>query len=77
MLVDKYHLPHNSIRIDEFNHMLFSINIEKDFYYYDELRLMFLKTQIKENKLSIFHPTYDKNLINHSNDEIRKIYQKS
>jgi len=73
-LVDKYHLPHNSIRIDEFNHMLKSIDLSKEYYQYHELRLIFLKKQIEDDVLKVFHPRYDLNLKYHSNPKVIKIY---
>jgi hypothetical protein len=76
-LVQKFHLPHNSIRIDEFYHMLKSIDTSKEFYLYTDLRLLFLQTQIKEDKLRAFHPAYHRNLINHSNNEISDTYKQA
>lgn len=73
---DKYHLPHNSIRVDEFNFMLSCIDLNKEFYYYEDLRLLFLKKQISENKLFEYHPSYDDNLENHSKREIRQLYSR-
>lgn len=76
ILSEKYHLPHNSIRIDEFNHMLESIDLSKKYYIYEELRLLFLHKQIKDDKLKIFHPAYHNNLKNHRFKTIRDIYNK-
>lgn len=76
ILKEKYHLPHNSIRIDEFQYMLSSIDLSKKFYIYKELRLLFLKTQIKDDKLRIFHPAYHRNLMFHKSKSIRDIYNK-
>lgn len=75
MFSEKYHLPHNSIRIDEFNHMLSCIDTEKEYYTYEDLRLLFLQKQIKEKKLEIFHPKYDENLKKHRKKSIRIIYE--
>ncbi len=77
MFEERYHLPHNSVRIDEFNHMLNSIDLNKEYYYYDELRLHFLKSQIKDGTLAVFHPAYHKNLSNHNSLYIRNLYQKA
>ncbi len=74
MLKNKYHLPHNSVRIDEFNHMLKCIDLSKEFYLYEDLRLLFLKSQIADGSLRIFHKQYDTNLSNHDNSSIRRLY---
>lgn len=74
MFSSKYHLPHNAVRIDEFNHMLNSIDLNKEFYTYKELRLLFLQKQIASNKLSDFHNKYDQNLREHRSHIIRGIY---
>ena len=74
VLTQKYHLPHNAIRIDEFNFMLECIDLNKEFYSYKELRLLFLKEQIKQDVLKIFHKKYDSNLKEHLNLQIREIY---
>ncbi len=71
---NKYHLPHNSIRLDEFHHMLRSIDLKKDYYTYEELRLLLLQTQIKDDKFKIFHSTIHKNLLSHQNEDVRKLY---
>lgn len=77
MLEERYHLPHNSVRIDEFKHMLGCIDLSKEYYFYDELRLHFLKSQIKDNTLQVFHPAYHKNLLNHKSGYIRHLYEKA
>lgn len=77
ILSEKFHLPHNSIRIDEFNFMLESIDLSKEYYFYEELRLHFLKSQITSFTLEIFHPKYHLNLLNHPHEEIRYIYKKA
>lgn len=75
-LQEKYHLPHNAIVIDEFNFMLSNIDLNKEFYLYEDLRLLFLQEQIKQNKLKVFHSAYDKNLKWHNNKQIVAIYKK-
>ena len=75
MLSQRYHLPHNSVRIDEFNHMLDSIDLNKEYYFYDELRLEFLKSQITDGSIARFHPAYHKNLSGHSNPYIKTLYE--
>lgn len=73
-LISKYHLPHNAIVVDEFNFMLNSIDLEKDYYFYEDLRMLFLKKEIEENKLSVFHKTYHNNFLNHKYLSIRTLY---
>ncbi len=75
MLTDKYHLPHNAIRIDEFNFMLNSVDLNKDYYFYRDLRMLFLKKQIESNTLKIYHRKYNSNLLNHKDSNVRMIYQ--
>lgn len=77
MLTERYHLPHNSVRIDEFKHMLACIDLTKEYYKYDELRLHFLRSQINDQTLKIFHPAYHKNLLNHKSASIRSLYEKA
>ena len=72
-----YHLPHNSIRIDEFDFMLNSIDCKKEFYTYEELRLHFLKKEIQENVFHQFHPGPHKNLLKHKNEQIRELYKQA
>lgn len=74
MLDKRYHLPHNSVRIDEFLHMLGCVDLSKDYYYYDDLRIHFFRSQIVDKKLSLFHPAYHRNLKNHTSEYIREIY---
>ena len=75
MFSSKYHLPHNAVRIDEFNHMLNSIDLNKEFYTYKELRLLFLQRQIESNTLVVFHKRYDLNLRTHKDSIVRDVYE--
>lgn len=76
-LQEKYHLPHNSIRIDEFYFMLESLDLSKKYYIYEDLRMLFLTKQIMLDKLKEFHPAYHRNLVNHTNENIIKLYEKA
>lgn len=77
MLEERYHLPHNSVRVDEFNHMLGCIDLSKEYYYYEDLRAHILKSQLEDNSLVVFHPAYHKNLSNHKSLYIRNLYSKA
>lgn len=74
MFVNKYHLPHNSVRVDEFDFLLRVIDKTKEFYLYNDLRVLFLCEEIKCDQFRIFHKKPDKNLRNHKDLRIRKIY---
>ena len=75
VLESKYHLPHNAIRVDEFEYMLSIIDLNKEYYLYYDLKMLILQCQIRDDKLKIFHPAYHNNLLNHPNKLIRMIYQ--
>lgn len=72
---NKFHLPHNAVRVDEFYHMLNSIDISEEYYIYEDIRILFLKTQIKDDKFKVFHSKIHENLINHKNKGIQQLYQ--
>ena len=72
-----YHLPHNSIRVDEFEFMLKSIDCSKLYYTYEELRLHFLKKEMQEDVFRFYHSIPHNNLLNHSNKAIRKLYKQA
>lgn len=74
MLNSKYHLPHNSIRVDEFKFMLDILNLEKEYYLYDDLRWLYLCEEIKADNFKIFHPEPHKNLLNHADQNVRNAY---
>ena len=76
MLKNKYHLPHNAIRVDEFNFMLKSLNLNNDYYLYDDLRWMFLCAEVKADCFKIFHRATHKNLLNHPDAFVRDCYQR-
>lgn len=50
-----YHLPHNSVRVDEFNFLVSKIDPAKKHYKAAELQRLFLTEQVKDNKFKIFH----------------------
>ncbi|MBR1688007.1 MAG: hypothetical protein IJ710_05660 [Prevotella sp.] len=74
MTTQRYHLPHNAIRIDEFDFLLGCINTERPYYTYAELRSLFLFEQIRQRKLESFHERYHQNLTTHSDPEVSALY---
>lgn len=50
-----YHLPHNSVRVDEFDFFVSKIDISKKHYRAKELQKIFLIEQVKNGKFKIFH----------------------
>ncbi len=76
-LQHSYHLPHNSIRIDEFEFMLNSIDTNRVYYTYDELRLHFLEKEIQANVFEVFHAIVHNNLCNNTSEELKLLYQKA
>ncbi len=77
ILTDSYHLPHNAIRVDELNFMLHAIDTSKSFYTYDELRLLFLSTEIQADVFRDFHAKVHSNLCSHQNPKLRTLYQQA
>lgn len=76
VLENRYHLPHNSIRVDEFNFMLKALDLNKDYYLYDDLRWIFLCEEVKADCFKIFHRTTHKNLLNHQDVFVKDCYQR-
>lgn len=77
LLESPYHLPHNAIRIDEFEFMLKCIDSTKPFYSYPDLRTLFFVEEVKNDVFSTFHPTPHNKLVNHSSAKIRTLYSKA
>lgn len=77
ILTDSYHLPHNAIRVDELNFMLHTIDTYKSFYTYEELRLLFLRTEIQADVFKDFHAKVHTNLCGHQNAKLRTLYQQA
>lgn len=76
-LESSYHLPHNAIRVDEFEFMLNCIDTTKVSYTYSELRLLFFKEEVLNHVFTIFHPVPHNNLTHHKSEVIRLLYQKA
>ena len=74
-LSNPYHLPHNSIRVDEFDFMLKSIDLSRSYYSYNELRLLFLQKEIESNVFAIYHSAYHNNLENNCGVAVKRLYQ--
>ncbi len=75
MFVNKYHLPHNSIRIDEFNFMLSVIDKSKSYYLYKDLKILFFYEEVLNKKFEKFHNQPHLNLLNHSDKSVREAYK--
>lgn len=71
-----YHLPHNSVIVDEFNFMVSKLDISKKYYKTSELQKLFLIKQIQENKFEIFHKTPYKNFTESTPPDIEKLRKK-
>jgi hypothetical protein len=56
-----YHLPHNSVRVDEFSFLVSKLDISQKHYKANELQRLFLIGQVKDDKFKIFHPKPYKN----------------
>lgn len=50
-----YHLPHNSVRVDEFNFLVSKLNPAKKHYKAAELQRLFLTEQVRDDKFKVFH----------------------
>src|SRR3989344_8932031 len=50
-----YHLPHNSVRVDEFDFLVSKLDISKKHYKAKELQKLFLIEQVKNDKFRVFH----------------------
>lgn len=75
MFISKYHLPHNSIRIDEFNFMLSVIDKSKNYYLYKDLKILFFYEEVLQQKFEKFHSQPHFNLLNHSDKTISEAYK--
>lgn len=56
-----YHLPHNSVRVDEFDFLVSKLDISKKHYKAKDLQKLFLLEQVKNDKFKIFHQKPYKN----------------
>lgn len=51
-----FHLPHNAIIPDEVKFILSLIDVNKEYYLYDDLKAMMFEEEIKQHKFEVFHP---------------------
>lgn len=51
-----YHLPHNAIRVDEFNYLIQCLDTTREAYTAKELQELFFEKEVVNNKFAIFHP---------------------
>lgn len=56
-----YHLPHNAIRVDEFNFLIQCLDTSRGAYTAKELQKLFFIEEVVNNKFAIFHPIPAKN----------------
>ncbi|GAH50134.1 unnamed protein product [marine sediment metagenome] len=56
-----YHLPHNAIRVDEFNFLIQCLDTNRGAYTAKELQKLFFIEEVVNNKFAIFHPIPAKN----------------
>jgi len=71
-----YHLPHNSVVVDEFDFMVSKLNVSQKHYKAHELQKLFLIEQIKEDKFKVFHKTPYKNFTGDTPTDIEKLKTK-
>lgn len=51
-----YHLPHNAVRVDEFNFLISKLDPAKKHYKANELQKIFLTEQVRADQFRVFHP---------------------
>lgn len=51
-----YHLPHNAVRVDEFNFLVSKLDPTKKHYKAIELQKLFLTEQVRTDQFKVFHP---------------------
>jgi len=71
-----YHLPHNAVRVDEFNFLVSKISPETKHYKSSELQKIFLIEQVKEDKFKVFHKKPFKNFTEDNPPDKEKLRKK-
>lgn len=64
MKVTGFHLPHNAILPEESLFMLKLIDVNKEYYLYDDLKSIFFEEQVKSNKFKMFHKNIYNKIMN-------------
>ncbi len=71
-----YHLPHNAVRVDEFNFLVSKLDPAKKHYKARELQRLFLIEQVKADQFKIFHETPYSNFTEANPSDINKLRRK-
>ena len=71
-----YHLPHNSVVVEEFNFMVSKLDVSKKYYKAHELQKLFLIEQIKDDKFKIFHKKPFRNFTEDTPPDIESLRNK-
>lgn len=69
-----FHLPHNAILPEEVEFIINCIDIDKDYYLYDDLKAIIFEKQVQENVFEKFHRQPYQNIQN--NKVLKNIYEK-
>lgn len=69
-----FHLPHNAILPEEVKFILNLVDINKDYYLYEELKAMMFEEEIKQGVFEKFHPGMYKNFMN--DNRLKSYYDK-
>lgn len=69
-----FHLPHNAIIPAEFFFILSILDVNQDYYMYEDLKAIILVEEIVQKKFQIFHPTMYRNI--QKNHILNDIYSK-
>lgn len=67
-----FHLPHNAILPKEVEFIISCIDVEKEYYKYDELKALIFEKQVQESVFEIFHKQPYERF--QANEELKNIY---
>jgi len=69
-----FHLPHNAVLPEEVEFIIDCIDLEKDYYLYDDLKAIIFERQVQENVFEKFHRQPYRNIQN--NKTLKEVYDK-
>lgn len=69
-----FHLPHNAVLPEEVEFIIDCVNIENDYYLYDDLKAIIFEKQVQENVFKKFHKQPYRNIQN--NKTLKEVYDK-
>lgn len=69
-----FHLPHNAVLPEEVEFIIDCVNIENDYYLYDDLKAIIFEKQVQENVFEKFHKQPYRNIQN--NKTLKEVYDK-